>query len=736
MLTLLLVSQLAVTAPPPPPPDTATYASAALHALVNEAVIVNNRVPAGLGQYRAKLESEISLGARDGAGHEDEESIEQVASELRWSRTGEFEQHVTGYRAQTIGLQFATIGFFRTPWVVPSLYGNRLSLLFGVDTTGRRRLFDRAGSPAYRRDASGRTTLVAIHPLSVDRERLYRFSGGDTVEKLKVGDRDIRIVRVLVEPKARLPFRTVVFSGEMDLDVDRKHVVRMRGSFASTDDGPGGALSGILSSVRPKAIAFVELVNSEVNQQFWLPSYQRFEGQAMLPVIGDAKAVFRIVSRFSDYVITPPDSATLATGGPFDTLVARPHTLTIASHDSLAAFRDWHEEIGAATEHTGSEDFVDVAPARWRTTGSPEVLLQTERLSDLVRFNRIEGLFTGLGVTAHMRDAAPGLTLRAAGGYAWNEHTARAHTSARLDRGDWSYALHAGRSLDITNDFRDPLDSGSTLGALFGTDDYDYVDRYSAGASASRTFADRSLVARLEEGWADDRAIADALDKSPFGAAYRPNRGVDPGNYLRTAFTLAWHSDANAEYLRPGFGATLGYLRGDGQLNFQRIDLVLSSRRHAGRWTLASRLDAGLLLGSPPPQQLFELGSTEGLPGYGYKQFAGDQAVVFRTLAMYRLNVLTAPVRLTQLYWLPAISPALAVSAQSGWAGASDAAAQAAILRLGGTQQQPVSMVTGNARATVAAGIRFFGGAIGASMARAVDRPDRWRAQLDFGAPF
>ncbi|HTR77803.1 MAG TPA: hypothetical protein VMH39_06820, partial [Gemmatimonadaceae bacterium] len=611
MLTLLVAAQLAVAARAGATPDTSTYTTPALRALVNAAVLVNNRVPAALGGYHARLESEISLGERDGANHEDSESIEQVASDVQWSRTGDFEQHITGYRAQTIGLQFATIGFFQSAWVVPSLYGNRLALLFGVDTTRPRRLFGGVGSRASKGDANGRTVRVAVHPLSVDREKLYRFTGGDTVENLRVGDRTIRIVRVLVEPKARLPFRTVVFSGEMDLDADRMHVVRMRGSFAATEDGPGGALSGLLSSVRPTGIAYVELVNSEVDQQFWLPSYQRVEAQAMFPVMGDAKAVLRIVSQFRDYTITPPDTTKRAAGAAFDTLSARPHRLTIATRDSLAAFDAWHTDIGAATEHTTTEDFADVAPVRWRASGPPEVLLQTERLSDLIRFNRIEGVFTGIGVAAHMRDAAPGLTLRAIGGYAWNERTVRARTSAALDRGDWSYALHAGRSLDITNDFRDPLDSGSTLGALLATDDYDYVDRHSAGAAVAHALADRRLVARLETGWADDRAVADALGKNPFGVSYRANRGVDEGSYLRTAFTLAWQPNANAEYLSPGFGATLGYLRGDGQLNFQRIDLVLGTRRNAGRWTFASRLDAGLVLGSPPPQQLFELGSTE-----------------------------------------------------------------------------------------------------------------------------
>ncbi len=728
MLTLLLAAQLAVVAPR----DTATYSSPALRALVNEAVRVNNRVPAALGGYRAKLESEIAIGTRDGAGHEGEESLEQVASSLIWKRSGDFEQHVIGYRAQTLGAQFATIGFFRNAWVVPSLYGNRLALLFGVDTTRRR-----AGSvrPSVTGGAGGvRTTLEAIHPLSVDRELLYRYSGGDTVEKLSVGDREIRIVRVVVEPRANLPYHTVVFSGEMDLDADRKHVVRMRGSFASTSEAPSFGLAGMLSSVRPTAIAFVELVNSEVNQDFWLPSYQRFEAQGMLPVMGDAKAVFRIVSRFTDYMITPSDSAAIAAGSAPDTLSARPHKLSIAARDSLAAFRDWREQIGAATGLTTTKDFMDVAPSEWRADGAPQLMLQTERISDLLHFNRIEGAYTGLGVAARLRNAAPGVTLRAIGGYAWNERAVRGRTSATLDRGAWSYSLRAGRSLDITNDFREPLDSGSSLGAFTGTDDYDYVDRYSAGASATRTFTPSGLEARVEAGWADDRAILNSLSRNPLHTAdYLPNRGVDAGNYLRTSFTLTLHPDASAEYLRPGLGASIGYLRGDGELNFQRIELRLSTRQYTGPWTFATRIDAGVVLGTPPPQQLFEIGSVEGLPGYAYKQFAGNQAALLRGVAMYRLNTLSAPIRLTQRIWLPALAPALAVSLQSGWTGASDAIARESILLLGGTALRPASTVTGDARSTVAMGIRFFGGAIGFSMARALDHPDGWRGQVSFG---
>ena len=209
---------------------------------------------------------------------------------------------------------------------------------------------------------------------------------------------------------------------------------------------------------------------------------------------------------------------------------------------------------------------------------------------------------------------------------------------------------------------------------------------------------------------------------------------IDAGSYLRTGFTLTLHPGASAEYLRPGVGAALAYVRGDGQLNFQRVELRVSARTNAGRWTFASRFDAGVVLGSPPPQQLFELGSTEGLPGYGYKQFAGESGrAAPRRRDVSTECVVGADSNHRTNYWLPAAAPALAVSLQSGWTGASNSTARASMLELGGTAQSPVSTVTGNARSTIAVGIRFFGGAIGLSLARALDHADRWRGQVSFG---
>jgi hypothetical protein len=263
---------------------------------------------------------------------------------------------------------------------------------------------------------------------------------------------------------------------------------------------------------------------------------------------------------------------------------------------------------------------------------------------------------------------------------------------------------------------------------------------------STRTFAREQWSARLETGFARDRAATLHVTKSPLGGPlFLPNRGIDEGDYLRSGFTLRWHPNVSAEFIGTGVGASISYLRGDGDLNFQRTELTFNTRRNLGPWTFASRFDAGVVTGNPPPQELFEIGREQYLPGYDYKEFAGDQAAVLRGIAMYRLGFWNAPIRLWRNTYLPEPSPALAVSIQSGWTGASNDAARAAISRLGPRFQSdtgslalmtPASVVTGNARATVAAGIRLFGGGMGLMMARAVDHSAPWRFQLSLGEAF
>lgn len=710
-----------------------TYESPALRAIITEAVRFNRRVPAGLGTYRAQMESEISIGSQRPDQGEQSVSVEQIASELTWSRTGAFEQRIIGYRSQSIGLQLASISFFRDAWAVPSLYGNRLALLFGRDTTRRR---------SGRRSRVDRSTVYAIHPLADDRDRIYRFRGGDTIEVLRVNGRAIPVTRVEVEPKDDVPDATVVFTGELNLDATRKHIIRMRGYFARVG-GPKPKFD-LLRQARLQGIAFVELVNSEVEQAYWLPSYQRFEAQATAPFIGDTRAVFRIVSRFRSYQITAPSGViTTAEPAAADTLQPLKHRLSFAPSDSMNGFTAWRADMGALSSEVAATDFDDVAPDLWRVTGPPRTSVRPERVNDVVHVNRIEGIWTGLGVMRQFRDQAPGLTVRAIVGYAWSERTARGRVIAEYARAYARYGIRAGRSLDITNDFRVAFDSGNAFSAVFGIDDYDYVDRRSVMLSAARLLPGRfGNAVRVDVGMADDRRASRTMDQGLLGGReFRPNRNVLEGRWVRTALTFDWRPDISGEMMRVGYGGRIYYERGDGDLDYHRVELRWATRWNRGQVTVAGRADAGQVFGAIiPPQQLFELGSSEALPGYDYKEFAGNRAALLRAMAMYRLGVWKSPLRLSTRFWLPSPSPALAVAVHAGWTDISTNAARLAIAQLGSVPDttslalwRPVSRASDGVRATLTAGIRFFGGAVGLLLARPLDEGGKWRVVLTLG---
>lgn len=719
MLPLLaLLAALADTTPVVP--DTACYENAALRALVGEAAEVNRRVPAQLGGYTADLETEISIGNRRSERMEMSVQLEQIASRLSWDRTGQYEQTVIGYRSQSVGTSVATLGFFRVGWAIPSLYGNRLALLFGRDTTQstRRRRDRRGGDPQY-----------AIHPLADDRDAYYRFSGGDTIFTMRVDGREIPIVRIDVQLREDVPNRSVVFVGELDLDATRKQLVRMRGYFAVVG-GPKPRFD-ILREARLQGIAFVEAVNAEVEGDFWLPAYQRFEAHATSNTVGDSRAIFRIITRYRDREILPSPAGTIV-GAPDDSLSVRPFRLRVEAPDTLSRFTNWRRELGSENAAVRAEDFDDIAPDQWSSEGPPRFSIETERLLDVLRMDRIQGLFTGIGAVYRYRDAAPGLALRGALGYSWGERTLRGRAIVEQRRGRNLTQLRAVRSLDLTNDFRSPYDSGSTTAAFWGSDWYDYVDRRSAGILAQRFIGrDQEGLVRLELGAAQDRDVRVTMPESPigFGLPFRPNRAVTSGDYARSVLTLEWRPDVALEFLRPGVGTRLIYERADGQLRYQRVEARFTSRVNFRGLAFGARLDLGTVTPDAPPQQLFEIGSNQNLPGYDYKQFAGDQAAVLRGQAFHGFGILGAPIRITQRVWLPPISPGLAVGVQAGYARASNAAALNTVQLLG-------SQTTGHVRSSAAVTLRFFGQAVGVGMARPLDYPAEWRWILEFGQRF
>ena len=114
---------------------------------------------------------------------------------------------------------------------------------------------------------------------------------------------------------------------------------------------------------------------------------------------------------------------------------------------------------------------------------------------------------------------------------------------------------------------------------------------------------------------------------------------------------------------QPGLGGRLHLESGRGDLDGTRADNKHTVRKYIGPYTFAAQADGGLVAGTdPPPQQLFELGGDESLPGYDYKEFAGDRAALFRTFASYRFGIWQRPQRFWRNYMIPGISPGIAAS--------------------------------------------------------------------------
>ncbi|MEO7368452.1 MAG: hypothetical protein ABIZ36_10870, partial [Gemmatimonadaceae bacterium] len=162
LLPLIVFAQIAST--------DSVYSSSRLRDFVSHAAVQNHAPPPEFRGYTAHVETEMSLLMRDTLGRERAAQIEQLASTVKWTRGSDYGMHVIGYRAQSLGPSISTLSFL-TGWTEPSLYGERI--LLGAQ-------FISYSARISKHKASG-DSLFAVHPFASDRDRYYRFSGGDTV---------------------------------------------------------------------------------------------------------------------------------------------------------------------------------------------------------------------------------------------------------------------------------------------------------------------------------------------------------------------------------------------------------------------------------------------------------------------------------------------------------------------------------------------------------------------------
>ena len=694
--------------------------------LLSEAARVNAQIPDRLRAYRARIETEMSLIVLD-SGRERTAQVEQIASDVRWRSPDRYDQRVVGYRNQSVGPTFSLMSFFGG-WTAPTLYGNRLQL--GVTPP-----------PGADRASGAVSAGLAVHPLAVNRDTYYVYEGGDTSVTLVSNGRRIPIVRVRVTPRPDAPGDAVLFLGEMYLDADWKQIARMRGRMVDVQDGKvtlkaGSRIAGVSGA------SFVELVNVEVDGAYWLPAFQRTEFQARVALLGDFRSVVRIVSRFDGY--RPNDSSWSGRDAPRGLR----HSLTFASSADQARFDSWERPIGAASSDVYYGELDDLAPESWGTAERGRgIHFRPRAIGEVLRFNRIEGLFTGVAAGTDFGAPVRGLTASGSLGWAWAERTARGTVGVESTRGLTTTGLRLERALAHTNDFQLPFSWGASLSALLGsTDDFDYLDRRSASVYLGRVLGSKKRgLARIEIGAASDDAVRQNISRGLYvgkGEGFRPNRGIREGNYVRTVAALEHNSQVSGLFVDRGVGARIRYERADGDLRWQRLELRTAARRELGPFQLYARADAGTLIGEPAPQAMFEIGSGEGLSAYGYKEFAGNRAALTRAVAGYTFPVLRAPIRLPSNLILPGLAPGVAAGIHAGWAEVSGAGARRALIALGTTRDTltgelvALSRPTDGVRATAEFLVTFFNGALAFGVTRPIDTSGPWKFTGRIGQGF
>jgi len=450
-----------------------------------------------------------------------------------------------------------------------------------------------------------------VHPMASGGPSVYDYSLSDSLSIRYGGDdREVRVYEVRVRPKD--PDRPG-FIGSVYVDRANAAIVRMLFTFT-----PSSYVDPYLDYIR------ISLDNSLWESRHWLPYHQQVELRREMPQL-DFLAGSVIRGRFEIDGYEFNDQSPEASF-PRPRVTAAPEAERRAFPFERGLFDDLEEE-GLSTPPPLEEVRARAREivANRALSGLAPLRLHLPSASDVLRYDRAEGLFLGAGLNLRAGTASE---LRLAGGYAFSRKRPSLSFSAvgPPNRVVPVFEAYWDQLRDIG-----PLPANARLlGTLSGMFfDEDFLDPFFArgarlGLRGPQPGSGLELDLILEQ----HRSASLSVDGD-----FRPVLPVDDG--VLAAFRvsapvrLPWRG-------RGGVSASAAALDG------RRFATLLGS----AEWELGPgganprgsiRGDAGWTSAGAPPQARFLIGGAGTLPGYGVRGFQGRAFWLLRAEGTYPL---------------------------------------------------------------------------------------------------
>jgi hypothetical protein len=454
-----------------------------------------------------------------------------------------------------------------------------------------------------------------IHPAAAAAENFYEYRLADSLTLALPGAGDpVRVYEVQARPRDP---RQPAFVGSVFVDRRSGDIVRMDFTFTAA-----AYVDRYLDYIN------ISLDNGLWLGKYWLPNEQRVEIRRTIPQLDiPAGSVIRGNMRIGGYRFNEPIPLSAFAGPPVVTV----------PREQREAY-PFEEALDAEVREEGLGEQVELGEIRRRASELVRasalrriggIGFHAERASEVVRYDRAEGLALGVGLAGR---PLPHLAIGATAGYAFGAELVQGRL--RAEGGNawrWEVAAYLNQPRDLRPG---PAASGAvnTLAALFAARDYTDLF-YASGAEARlRRSLGGGWTASMHVGTERHRRSWLAEEFSPAGGAFRPVFPIRSVNRLATGGaglsggtpsgrSLHWRLFLGAEAWH-GFGAgAAGWLE-------PTLDGSITRRWNPADAQVELRARGGAQLGAPPEHLLYLLGGRGTIPGFGFRAFGGSRFMV------------------------------------------------------------------------------------------------------------